>query len=1129
MQHFIHPKGLLNMKEQLCLKFIHIVFPFLLSMVSVNVHGQVVINEIMLNPQTNATSAEFQSLKMCAQPTYGREYIELYNPTACAVDISCYIIGFNGDFGTGINGTFRFPTGTSIPANGFLSIGGPNSGATLDLTSFCNTNFLSTDADRWFIPNGDGYMMLWDGDGIPIDAVYWTVNANEPNKWGTDSDISAAPGFIAAGDNCTFIDALVGPSSIPLSPLVGYAGQASAIGTVVHRVPDGAATWQTNGVPSVNACNAACNSVTSSFLLNATITQPTCGNSDGVISFNPSPVDTYFFNWPFPSTGTVNSASDLAAGSYLVTITNLNGCSIDTTIILTEDCQGCGLSAAVTVVPNSECQPCDYNGPSILINELMISPTANDGSLSGNGGVSQGRGEWIELFNPNWCDSVDISCFYLGNSAPGTNVASGTQPGGYVIPAGTVIPPLGLAMIRGGNVPPVPSNLLLQNGGNIVELVVPFNISDIGVCVGGSTQRLWFPNAGGWFAFYDSNGVPQDAVSWANEGSNADRNGNPCIAQLAPCNFSGTLASYNQIPTNRRFRATTVDASNHTGQSIRRMPDGGAWSGFGAPTYGTCNDIQNCENQGIAANCNGSGTVTISSGLAPFTYLWNDPLAQTTQTANNLCEGTYQVTVRDANQCEEIITVTVVDNPFQLTTSITNPGCQQSNGFVSFTPFNANYTYNWTPNVSNTNSASNLPAGSYSIVISEGSCSFDTTVVLVAPGEFTTNVTAVNTTCGFDNGSISIANEPAANYIYTWTPNISTLNNVSNLTPGTYQIHITDNVCQESVTVIIEASQTLSEQLDIQNTSCAQNNGYIGVMVSPPSNYTYLWTPDVSTASSSDSLAPGNYTIFITDGTCELSTEAIVEPSVTPTDLTFNITSTPCNASLGSVSVAITTGGVAPYQYNIGGSAFGTTLDFNGLPTGTFTIGVQDVNGCIYNEDAFIPELPGPSSLTFTTLNPNCGIANGAINIEAASGGVLPYQFLVNGQNVNETLLTDLSAGTYIISAVDVHGCAYTLPASLEMEDLPINLFVPNVFTPNDDLANPLWQVSAECIESFNCRIFNRWGSLIYEYDDILGGWDGKTSNGKDVTEGVYFYKFTLGFFGNREDETYHGHITLIR
>ena len=82
---------------------------------------------------------------MCSQTTYGSEYIELYNPTACPVDISCYLIGFNGNFATGINGTFRFPAGSVIQPNGFLSIGGPNSGATINLTTFCSTSNLSTD------------------------------------------------------------------------------------------------------------------------------------------------------------------------------------------------------------------------------------------------------------------------------------------------------------------------------------------------------------------------------------------------------------------------------------------------------------------------------------------------------------------------------------------------------------------------------------------------------------------------------------------------------------------------------------------------------------------------------------------------------------------------------------------------------------------------------------------------------------------------------------------------------------------------------------------------------------------------------------------------------------------------
>ena len=126
--------------------------------------GQVVINEVMVQPQSNSTSAKFQSLSECTQPTFGSEYIELYNADPCIpIDISCYLIGFNTNFGTGGNhGTFRFPAGTIIPPLGFLSIGGPNSGATINLFNFCSTPNLNTAIARWFLPNGDGYLILWN-------------------------------------------------------------------------------------------------------------------------------------------------------------------------------------------------------------------------------------------------------------------------------------------------------------------------------------------------------------------------------------------------------------------------------------------------------------------------------------------------------------------------------------------------------------------------------------------------------------------------------------------------------------------------------------------------------------------------------------------------------------------------------------------------------------------------------------------------------------------------------------------------------------------------------------------------------------------------------------------------------
>ncbi|HPY80551.1 MAG TPA: hypothetical protein PK548_01790 [Bacteroidales bacterium] len=90
---------------------------------------------------------------------------------------------------------------------------------------------------------------------------------------------------------------------------------------------------------------------------------------------------------------------------------------------------------------------CSYVGPSILINEVMLSPMNNDGSIYGTGpgfSVGDNEGEWIELYNPNQCEPVDISCYFLGNN---TN-DGGTYGGGFSIPPGTIVPAQGFAVVR---------------------------------------------------------------------------------------------------------------------------------------------------------------------------------------------------------------------------------------------------------------------------------------------------------------------------------------------------------------------------------------------------------------------------------------------------------------------------------------------------------------------------------------------------------------------------------------------------------------------------------------------------------------------------------------------------------
>lgn len=325
------------------------------------------------------------------------------------------------------------------------------------------------------------------------------------------------------------------------------------------------------------------------------------------------------------------------------------------------------MQATITTTANTLCdgQGCNWNGPSILINEMMMSPTTSDGSLwEPNCNANDRCGEWIELYNPNICQPVDVSCYHLGNN---TYDVSGDYPGGYTIPQGTIVPPAGFLVIRGERAMPVPLNKLVQNGGKTIELVT----NSANVCIGGGS-RLWFPNAGSWFAFYDANGVPQDAVSW---GSSSSLNGHPCVPNVPGCSVSGQLASYNQIPANRK---TVVYGTfpNSWGLSVRRMPDGGNWiTGQGAtPTIGGCNAV--CATPGTS-NCNGTATISVTGGTPPYTYYWGDSQSQHTATATGLCAGTYPVYVSDAANHHQTFMVTISD--FQPTVNFTvqSPVCNE--------------------------------------------------------------------------------------------------------------------------------------------------------------------------------------------------------------------------------------------------------------------------------------------------------------------------------------------------------------------------------------------------------------------------------------------------------------------
>ncbi len=466
-------------------------------------------------------------------------------------------------------------------------------------------------------------------------------------------------------------------------------------------------------------------------------------------------------------------------------------------------------SVSYTKQVNTDCNgnPCFYNGPKIMINEVMLSPSSGDGSMYDLDHTR--RGEWIELYNPDICMPVDISCFFLGNNTPNNFNPEGVThcSGGFVIPPGTIVPPRGFVMIRGEYAPAVPPALLVQNGGRTLEIIV--NESILGnICLGGG-DRLWFPNAGGWFAFYDNNGIPQDAISWCSL-SNSCMSCTPCNPMLASCGFVFGLPSYNDIPLSKKNYITSLNPQNNQGQSFRRIPDGGSWvSTPSSPTYGFCNSV--CVPPPFIS-CNGTATVFPSGGMPPYTFLWNDAQATTTATATGLCAGSYQVIVTDANHISVTVNIQIENLMLDPVLTINQPVCNGGNNgsvTVNLTKGAQPYRYLWSTG-DTTNSISNLIAGNYHILIKDTNDCYADTVAIVPENPEVPLINLNDTTiCSGYSVTLNAATNISGG-IYKWSPDNQTTQAITVTPPNTavYSVmySVAGCVAKDTVTVSVKPS-----------------------------------------------------------------------------------------------------------------------------------------------------------------------------------------------------------------------------------------------------------------------------------------------------------------------------------
>lgn len=120
--------------------------------------------------------------------------------------------------------------------------------------------------------------------------------------------------------------------------------------------------------------------------------------------------------------------------------------------------------------------------------------------------------------------------------------------------------------------------------------------------------------------------------------------------------------------------------------------------------------------------------------------------------------------------------------------------------------------------------------------------------------------------------------------------------------------------------------------------------------------------------------------------------------------------------------------------------------------------------------------------------------------------------------------------GTYVLSVYGVaNGCTSETLKYLIIVQECASIYIPSSFTPNYDGTNDTWYPIGEGWETIEVTIFNRWGELIFESNDLEGSWDGTYMGNPEVVQNdVYVYHIL--WKGVRSPiQSFYGRVTLIK
>ncbi|MBI2968780.1 MAG: PKD domain-containing protein [Bacteroidetes bacterium] len=750
----------------------------------------------------------------------------------------------------------------------------------------------------------------------------------------------------------------------------------------------------------------------------ATATSTLCnGSCDGTVTVNTiGGTPPYSPLWDDPLFQTDSTATGLCANAYSVTVTDNNGCtalsgatvnspSAVTLSFSTVDAT-CGNSdgiASVTATggtsPYTYLWNTGYTGDTlqgVSAGVYTVTVTDDNGcTVTGSATVNNAGAPSVTVL------STDVTCNGYNDGITAATVTGGSPPYTYAWSTGSTL--ASADSLSGGTY----TVTLTDSAGCVVTgSATVAEPALLAVSIVSVTNLNCFGDNNGAVDISISGGALPYSIVWSTGSTSED--------------ISNAIAGSYGITVTDNNGCSDTESATVTEPAVLTLSS--------ASTDATCN-----------AYCDGSADVTVSGGIAPYSYLWDDPSAQTSSTATGLCAGIYGVTLTDNNSCTSVSGATV-NEPSAVTLSFTvqDATCGNADGFAYAGASGGNppYNYLWDPSTGGqtTDTASALAAGAYSVTVTDVSgCVATGSAVIGNIGAPVISAAVTDIACNGDSsGMISVTatgGAPPLTYQWDAAAGSQTTAVATGLTAGTYWITVTDSVgCIVTLSSpVTEPPLLLLAVNAISNLNCyGNNNGSVDITVNGgTAPYTYFWSDGSTNEDLSNAIA-GFYGVTVTDnnGCTDTESATVTEPAVLVAIIS-NVTNTSCGLCDGTADVSVS-GGVLPYTYiwdALAGSQ--TTSTATGLCASVYGVTATDANGCTATGTASVTGPGGLFASISASANPMCyGSCSGNAEV-TVSGGYLPYTYLWSDSQ-SLSVATGLCAGNSFVTVTDSSGCITT-------------------------------------------------------------------------------------------------------